>query len=392
MTFKQHYQKFISQNPDTLHCAPHSHHYWPDVTFEAQQAYWHDSAKGVDHKWDIIFGERVPAVQQHLARLLKHPHSEQFVFAGNTHELVYRLLSCFDPQQPLRILTTDSEFHSFSRQVRRLSERKNVTIEVVQTEPFADFSNRWSDAVSAADYDLIFASQVFFNSGVVAPWVGDWLEQVPVHTQVVIDGYHGCGAIPTDLSTVADRVFYLAGGYKYLQAGEGCCFMAVPKGCQLRPEYTGWFADFENLAAPQQDQVGYASDGMRFAGATMDFTALYRLQAVFDWWQRDGLSVAGMHDYIQGLQKAFMQVIDSCQHPLINRDHLIAVDRKDPTYRQGHFLTFRLPTEAHVTELAEQLQKQGVATDYRGNRLRFGFAIYHEPADYQRIKKALEQA
>jgi hypothetical protein len=30
---------------------------------------------------------------------------------------------------------------------------------------------------------------------------------------VVIDGYHGFLALPTDLSKIEDRVFYLAGGY-----------------------------------------------------------------------------------------------------------------------------------------------------------------------------------
>src|SRR5690554_1277459 len=117
------YQKFISQHPDTLHCAPHSHHYWPDCTREAQLAYWDDSAKGVDNKWDIIFGERLPDVQRRLAALLNHPHPEQFVFASNTHELLYRVFSSFAPDQPLRVLSTDSEFHSFSRQIKRLQER-----------------------------------------------------------------------------------------------------------------------------------------------------------------------------------------------------------------------------------------------------------------------------
>jgi len=385
MSYKQHYQYFLKQHPDTLHCSPHSHHYWPDVTRAAQLAYWDDSAKGVDHKWDMVFGERIPNVQRLLAELLDHPAPEQFVFASNTHELLYRVISCFSPAQPLRILTSDGEFHSFSRQVRRLEERANVEVVRVSCEPYASFAERWQQALQAQTFDLVFCSQVFFNSGVVAPWVGSWLEHVPASTQVIIDGYHGCGALPTSLRAVADRIFYVAGAYKYLQAGEGCCFMSVPRGTQLRPEYTGWFADFANLAQPQQERVEYANDGMRFAGATMDFTALYRLEAVLQWWQDDNITVAQAHRYVQQLQQAFLQVIDALGHPLLKRENLLV----DDLSQHGHFLTFELPSATEVAQLADKLQHAGIETDYRGRRLRFGFALYHDCEDYQRLKKAL---
>ena len=387
MAFKQHYRHFMAQHADTLHCAPHSHHYWPDVTRAAQLAYWEDTARGVDHKWDIIFGERIPAVQKHLAALLNHPYPEQFVFASNTHELLYRVISSFDPMQPLRVLSTDSEFHSFSRQIRRLQERSNVQVVTIPTEPFASFPERWCKALTNNAFDLIFTSQVFYNSGVVAPSLHTWIDDVAATTEIVVDGYHGCGALPTDLSDYADRIFYLAGGYKYLQAGEGCCFMAVPKGCQLRPEYTGWFADFANLAKPQGGAVQYADDGLRFAGATMDFSALYRLQSVLQWWQQEQFTVPRMHAYIQQLQQAFLQVLDDCNHPLVNRQSLLA----DNLAHHGHFFTFKLADAQQVEQLAAQLREAGVETDYRHDRLRFGFAIYHDQGDYQRIKNALSK-
>lgn len=388
MSYKQHYRHFIAQHPDSLHCAPHSHHYWPDCTRAAQLDYWDDSAKGVDHKWDIIFGERVPDVQRKLAQLLNHPYPEQFVFASNTHELLYRVFSCFPATQSLRVLSTDSEFHSFSRQIRRLQERPGFQLVTVATEPFETFPERWLSAVQQGGFDLIFTSQVFFNSGIVAPELSTWIEQVPATTYVVVDGYHGCGALPTDLAPYADRVFYLAGGYKYLQAGEGCCFMAVPKGCELRPEYTGWFADFANLANLQSGPITYANDGMRFAGATMDFSALYRLQAVLTWWQRDKLSVPAIHAYVQNLQQAFLEQLDAVQHPDINRANLLAHDLS----HHGHFLTFKLASAERVNGIAQQLAAAGVATDYRSDRLRFGFAIYHDASDYARIKNALSKS
>lgn len=381
--YKQHYQHFLEKHRGELHCAPHSHHYWPDVTRQAHLAYWDDSAIGADEKWDQIFSQRVPAVQQLLADLMNHPQPQQWVFASNTHELLYRIISCFDATKPLHILTTDAEFHSFSRQARRLQERPQVTITQIPTEPFDTFATRWQQALTEHSYDMVFCSQVFFNSGVVAPWVGDWLHLVPASTTVVIDGYHGCGAIPTDLSDVCDRIFYLAGSYKYLQAGEGCCFMSVPEGTQLRPEYTGWFADFANLAKPQQGRVEYADDGFRFAGATMDFTALYRLQAVLEWWRNDGLTVTTIHAYVRDLQQAFLQEIDKLNHPLLNRQHLLMPNDNE----HGHFLTFAFERAEQVAEIAQQLNAVGIKTDYRNTRLRFGFALYHEKTDFKQLQQ-----
>lgn len=385
-SYKQYYRQFLGQHPGILHCSPHSHYYWPDVTRDAQLAYWNDSAAGADHKWDVIFGERIPNVQRLLAELLDHPYPEQFVFAANTHELLYRIISCFAPDQPLRILTTDGEFHSFSRQVQRLEERTGVHVTRISCEPYDTFATRWQAALQAHEFDLIFTSQVFFNSGVQAPPLSDWLAAVPQRTQVVVDGYHGCGAIPTRLRDVADRIFYIAGSYKYLQAGEGCCFMAVPKSCALRPEYTGWFADFANLAKPRQATVGYADDGYRFAGATMDYTALYRLEAVLLWWRRIGLTVEHIHKRVKSLQNAFLAILDAAQHPLLQRQALLRHENRE----HGHFFTFVLPSAEQTASVAAALREQGVETDYRGNRLRFGFALYHDSSDYQQLKKALQ--
>lgn len=377
------YSRFLAARPDILHMSPHSHYYWPDVTRQAQLDYWDDSATYADDKWDEIFARRMPRVQQLIAKRLHLDDPEQIVFAPNTHEFVYRILSCFSADRPLHILTSDSEFHSFNRQSQRLLERGNVKLEIVPSEPFSSFSERWNSAVKATNYDLIFISQVFFNSGVAAPTPDQWLEHVQSEeTVVVVDGYHGFGALPTDWSRYQHRVFYLAGGYKYAQAGEGVCFAVVPANCQLRPEYTGWFADFASLAEPQHGAVGYADNGMRMAGATMDFSALYRLQAVLEMWEQHGLTDVVVNQYIRRLQHAFLEHIDSLGHPELNRETLL-LDNVDT---HGHFFTFKLDSSDQVVKLAARLKEQGVATDYRYDRLRFGFALYQAPKDYLQIK------
>ncbi len=381
MSYKQYYQRFLQANPKVQHFACHSHHYWPDVTRDAVLAYWDDSARLVDDKWDLVFGEKVPKVQRQIADLLQLKHSAQLVFAPNTHELLFRLLSCFDWTQPLKILTTDSEFHSFNRQSKRLAELPQVQLVQVPTEPFASFNSRFVAAAAELQPDLIFFSQVFFNSGVVVPELTTLVRQLQQACQarIAIDGYHAFMAIPTDLSVLEGEIFYLAGSYKYAQGGEGCCFMLVPADNGLRPLYTGWFAEFGALASARSGAVQYSQDGYQFAGATMDFTALYRLEAVLDLYQAEGISIAAVHQHVQQLQQAFLAELARQQHPLLNQSHLI---QHDPM-QHGHFLTFRFAEVSTVATLADLLKQHGIHTDYRADRLRFGFAPYLDVSDIQ---------
>src|SRR3546814_6984583 len=91
-------------------------------------------------------------------------------------------------------------------------------------------------------YTTLFRSlsQVFFNSGFALDDLDRLVAAVggaetAAETYVVIDGYHGFLARPTDLSALAGPAFYLAGGYKHAMAGEGACFLHAPAGGGLRP-------------------------------------------------------------------------------------------------------------------------------------------------------------
>jgi selenocysteine lyase/cysteine desulfurase len=378
--YQQFYQRFLQANQGKQHFACHSHHYWPDVTRDATLAYWDDSARLVDDKWQTIFGEKIPQTQQLIADILNLPAPEQIVFTTNTHEQVMRLFSCFDLQKPLKILSTDSEFYSFQRQAKRLAELDNVEIITVATEPFASFTERFIAAAKENQLDMVFCSQVFFNSGYAIADLPAFVQALAAVTpaMLVIDGYHGFMALPTDLSSIAERAFYLSGSYKYAQGGEGCCFMAVPPGSKQRPLYTGWFAEFGTLAAKKSALVLYSNDGNRFAGATMDYTALYRLHAVLLLFKQQGITVGRIHRYVQQLQKAFLAELARWQHPAINQSNLLA----HQLGQHGHFYTFKLSNTSEVAELAAFLKNNGIITDFRGDRLRFGFGLYQNHIDF----------
>jgi selenocysteine lyase/cysteine desulfurase len=378
-----HFSRFLAAEPERIHFAAHSHHYWPDVTFAAQQRCWEDAARYADEKWGSIFDEVVPAVQTGIARVLNLADPSTIAFAPNTHEFLCRLLSALPAERPSRILTSDGEFHSATRQIARLEEDRLIDVERIAVEPAQTFAQRFAAACGRGGHDLVYVSQVFFNSGAAAGDLSALAGAVrDADTLIAVDGYHGFMALPTDLAPVADRIFYLAGGYKYAMAGEGVCFMHCPPGYVPRPRDTGWFAAFGALSTKQAG-VPYGSDGSRFFGATFDPSGLYRLRAVFAWMRAIGLTVEVIHEHVLDLQAHFLDAVARSRWDGLRRARLITpvTDR-----RRGHFLTFETPA---ADMLHRALLARRIITDVRGNRIRFGFGCYHKPAD---IDRAFERA
>lgn len=384
MDYKKYYSHFLKAQESKVYFTAHSHHFWPDVTREATLQYWDDAAKYVDNKWEYFFSKKIPQAQKLISKHLKIQKPEQIVFASNTHELVSRVLSALQIEK-IKVLTTDSEFYSFTRQLKRLELENKVEVLVVSTEPFDSFEERFIDEIKNNKFDFIFLSHVFFNSGVVVENLNLIVDEVrknqPESCQMMIDGYHGFMAVPTDLSLIADRAFYVSGSYKYAQGGEGACFLVVPENCQLRPVNTGWFAGFQDLTSSSQEQLTYPNDGMRFAGSTMDMTAIYRLIAVLELFDKENISVEVIHQHVQKLQTLFLEKIRLNQIPDIYIQQLIVNNMN----HHGHFLAFDLGSNEKCVFVCEELKKKGIFTDYRKSILRFGFGLQHSPEDIQQI-------
>jgi kynureninase len=277
-------------------------------------------------------------------------------------------------------LTTAHEFHSFARQTRRLEETGRLSVTRVGAEPYATFVERFCEQLSQS-CDLVWLSQVFFDSGLAVADLERIVRSCAANTMIVIDGYHAFAALPVDLSAVAARVFYVAGGYKYAMTGEGACFLAVPPGNTARPLATGWFADFAGLGSKQQGPVGYGDGGMRFFGATFDPSGLYRFNAVMRWLEGLHVDFATIHTHVDGLQRRFIDALS--ERPIA----ALPLSRLTPPVgtARGNFLTFALPW-AEQTE--DALTRHRISVDRRADRLRMGFGIYH-PDDF--IEQLMER-
>lgn len=368
-SYKRLFSHALAAAPGRLHFAAHSHHLWPDVSFEGQVEAWEDAARLADRKWDRVMGEVWPAAQSEVAAELRLPDPASIVFAPNTHELIVRLVSALPPGR-LRVLASDGEFHSFRRQAARWAEAGRFDLERVATGP--EFESRFLERARSGAFDLIFVSQVMFGSGRVFRRLADLAALAkPGGPWVVVDGYHGFMAIETDLSATADRLFYLAGGYKYAMAGEGAAFLHAPPGFGARPEITGWYAEFEALEEAARG-VGYAPDARRFLGATFDPSGLYRFVAVRRMLAAEGLTTATVNAHVAPLRDRLQARL--AETPLGTAEVLNPEDAS-PLAR---FLALRSPDAA---ALAGKLAARELMVDVRDDVLRIGLALYHDAAD-----------
>lgn len=365
------YRTFFDALGDELDATAHSHHPWPDVTRAAQLQYWEDSARLTNRKWqDKVFGEAIPEAQGHIARHLGLAEPSRIAFAPNTHEFVVRLYSCLDWSRAPRILTTASEFHSFGRQTRRLEETGRLLVSRVAVEPYDTFWDRFREALGEP-YDMVFLSQVFFDSGYAVPELHELLDDIPSHTLVVVDGYHAFMAIPVELGALGDRIFYLGGGYKYAQSGEGACFMAIPRGSELRPVATGWFSDFGRLSGAQGEAIGYGDAAMRFWGSTFDASGIYRMNAAMRLLASRGITAREIHAHVERLQARLLDGLSAAPIAGLPADSLTP-PRGAP---RGNFLAFDLDD---AEEVERRIAARGIHIDRRVRRLRFGFGVYHD--------------
>jgi selenocysteine lyase/cysteine desulfurase len=360
----------------------HSHQAWPDVAVEAVAGGARAALELLDDKWERAFAQ-ADAVRRAYAGRLQDPGAE-IALGVNTHELIVRLLSALDLRARPRIVTTDGEFHTLRRQLARLAEA-GLEIERVPAGPVETLAARLAAACDRRTA-AVMVSAVLFETAAVVPGLDEVARAAAREgAELVVDAYHALGPVPFDVtgSGLSDA-WVVGGGYKYLQLGEGNCFLRVPAHADtLRPVITGWFAEFDALAdthAPER--VAYGHGAGRFAGATYDPLSHDRAVAVGGFfaeqgWDAPTLCAAYRHQ-VGVLADAF-DALDA-DPALIDRDRAV-----EPAARGG-FLALRTPS---ALALRAGLRQRGVLCDARGTWLRLGPAPYVSDAQLRDAVGAL---
>lgn len=346
----------------------HSHQAWPDCSLDGQVRAWTDAAEAVDGKWERAF-----AVAERLRRWLARRLDDSdgtYTLAPSTHDLLVRWLSALSLERRPRLVTTDGEFHTVRRQLTRLEE-EGIEVVRMPSHPVDELSVRLASAVDERTAAVVVSAVLFGGAEIVAGLAEVARACDRCGTELLVDAYHAINVVPFSIPAEGlASAYVVGGGYKYLQMGEGNCFLRAPAGSALRPVVTGWFAEFDTMAEPAAaGRVTYAPGAARFAGSTYDPTSHYRAVEVADFFDRRELSLDLLHAVSRHQVGLLAAGFDALDLP----PWLVSRDRSLPPERRGGFLALRSPGAG---ELSQALARRGLATDFRGDVLRLGPAPY----------------
>lgn len=370
----QHYRHF--RVAERLLLTGHSHQAWPDVALDGQREAFDDAALHVDEKWTRAFA-KADRVRAGVRELLGDAGGE-VALGASTHDLIIRFLSALDLRRRPRLVTTDGEFHTLRRQTARLAEGW-LDVTRLPARPADDLAERLAAAVDDAT-SAVLVSAVLYEDARTVAGLGSLAEVCAARgVELLVDVYHALGVMPYTLRDHGlESAWIVGGGYKYLQLGEGNCFLRLPPHAYgMRPVVTGWFSDFAGLARTEvPDLVTYPRGAAAFAGSTYDPTSHYRAARVLDFFGEQGLTPERLHASYRHQVTLLARGFDALELP----DALITRDRSTPLERFGGFLALR-------SHRAEQLQRalaaSGVMTDSRGDTLRVGPAPYLSDAQLE---------
>jgi kynureninase len=352
----KHYSAF--RVSERLLLTGHSHQAWPDVGREGVVEAWDDAALLTDEKWERAF-EKAELVRNGFRSLFGEPGAE-IALDQNTFGLILRFLSALDLRRRPRLVTTDGEFHTLRRLMTRLAEEDLLDVVLEPARPAETLAERLA-AEADRTTGAVLVSAVLFEDSRIVPNLDELaLACGESGVELLVDVYHALGALPFRLADQGlESAWVVGGGYKYLQLGEGNCFLRLPPHAdELRPVFTGWYAEFAELAAAHEPgAVEYPLGGMRFAGATYDPTSHYRAARVYEFFQEQGLTP-------EALRESYLR-----QTTLLAE--LLGED--EPREQFGGFIALETPD---AEEASRRLAEEGVMTDARGRYLRLGPAPY----------------
>jgi kynureninase len=347
----------------------HSHQAWPDVALEGQTEYFHASAELIDKKWDVAF-EKTEILRSYLRKYYDDPDG-LYCREESTHFLFVSLMSAWDLVNKPKIITTEGEYYSLSRQLARLSE---VGLEVVKIpasvdESFVDNIRKNLDSKTSA----VMISRVYFQSSLINPHLTEIAALCRQHgVPLVIDDYHGTNVVPLSIRNEGlEDAFILIGGYKYLQWGEANCFLRFPKDCTIRPVITGWFASFSSLQKKQDftKAVEFDLGNQRFASGTYDPSSQFRAAKVVQFFKKQSLEP-------EVLRKGYLEQIGLLKSLFLKQDidpSILRLTHNEDIHLNGGFLSLESP---HAVAIRKRLLEKDVFTDARDTILRLGPAPY----------------
>ena len=363
---------------DKILLTGHSHQAWPDIAKEGILQSYLDAATFVDDKWERAF-QKADEVRNGFAKLI-NDSSNNFAISSNTHELLIRFLSSLDLANKNKIITTDGEFHTVRRQLDVLNN-KLINLVKVSRANISNLSEQIAEQIDNKTSAVIISKVMFYDAAIVEnlDLIAEKCENFGAF--LLIDAYHALNAIPFDIiEEKLQSAFIIGGGYKYMQLGEGNCFLRIPENYPNRPLITGWFSEFTALAEKDKAIVSYGSNHWLFAGATYDTVSNYRASEVLNFFKKNDLNINLLRELSLIQISKLNQLFDESKF-----DPTIISRPKNDINKHGAFTVFQ---SKYAQQITSRLKNLNVYIDYRGDNIRFGPAPY---SSLNQLETAMEK-
>lgn len=368
-----------------------------------------------NHSWDTLFAKIMPEASKFIRNILKLSSDHPIEFGHNSHEVVSRLLSqrleiALKEKRPEVVITSDTEFYSMTRQVNRLRELGDdyFQVVVVPIEPRETFEDRIIEAIENTPViDMVYVSQCTYlqqqtlihDVAAFSKRAADALDKSEKNKDslVIVDGYHGFGAIPTDLSSADDKRFhYVAGMLKHVGSAANACFVALPPQRAVpRPLFTGWLADPSVLANGSKGicmgSPANFAQGVSLMGGTPSFMpCLVVFVHVMRMWCEQDVNVDFMHETVLKAQQIFLEDAVAGENSAVPFSRANLLDGSKNPATQSHTLVFKQSDAAKAKAVVDILHEEhGIDVDLRKEFVRVGFGPYHTPRSVERLTKAV---
>lgn len=295
-------------------------------------------------------------------------------------------LSSLDFESRPKIVSTTGEFHSMFRQLQAMPSL-GIHVDFVESEPMEELTQKLLDSIDDQTAAVLI-SRIYFESSKINTGLHQIVERCrKVGTYCLIDDYHGTNVVPLSLRKEGwEDLFLLIGGYKYLQWGEGNCFLRFPKEYDRFPLLTGWFSSFGSLSKKRrEDLIEFDEGDQRFASATYDPISQFRAAKVVEYFQVNHLNPKRLRAQTLGLttylRDEFKKLgLDTGQVRLLE---------DAPADGFGGFVSL---FSSQARAISAQLLEKGVFTDARGSILRLGPAPYTTTAQCNQVLNAVSEA
>ncbi|MEK6243173.1 MAG: aminotransferase class V-fold PLP-dependent enzyme [Pseudomonadota bacterium] len=266
------------------------------------------------------------------------------------------------PGKP-QVVTTDGEFDSLDFILRVYREKGRIDLRITP----------WRE-LQVGNATLVVLSSVMFRSGERVENLGKLMRAArAAGALVLLDVYHHAGALPLDLAAL-EVDFAVGGCYKYLRGGPGACWLYVRPGLveTMRTLDTGWFAKHDVFSYERPDPPQFGAGG--------------------DAWLESTPPVLAPVQALAGLELTLELGVERLRAYSLEQKQLLAdllatrrVQAEGAGEEHGAFVTVTHPEAAR---LAEALERRGVKTDARGDRLRLCPDILNSEAE---LAQAAEQ-